>query len=71
MEQTITYRVPDMSTGHCKTAIAEQLRQVPGVDSFEIDLENHIVTIRGTAIDPRAVIAAIDEAGYESAALTS
>ena len=35
MEQTITYRVPDMSTGHCKTAIAEKLRQVPGVDSFD------------------------------------
>jgi copper chaperone CopZ len=71
MAQTFTYRVPDMSTGHCKAAVAEQLHQVPSVDSFDIDLEDHLVTIHGTAIDGKAVIAAIDEAGYEAVPIRS
>ena len=66
MEETITYRVPEISSGHCEAAIIEEIRRVPGIASVSVDLDTKLVEITGTALDPRALIAAIDEAGYEA-----
>jgi copper chaperone CopZ len=33
-----------------------------------VDLDTKLVRVRGSAIDPAAVLAAIDEAGYEAVA---
>jgi copper chaperone len=68
MQETITYRVPEMSTGHCEAAVTEQVSQVPGVESVEIDLDTQLVQITGAGIDTDAAIAAIDEAGYAAVA---
>jgi copper chaperone len=66
-EQTISYSVPAIHCGHCKRAIEEEVRAVPGVDSVEADLETKVVTVRGADLDDGALRAAIDEAGYEAA----
>jgi copper chaperone len=66
MKQTTTYLVPDISSGHCRAAITEEVTQVPGVQSVAVDLEAKVVQVSGHDIDETAVIGAIDEAGYES-----
>jgi copper chaperone len=63
---TRVYNVPSISCGHCKSSIEGEVSQVDGVDSVVVDIEGRTVTVDGTASDD-AVIAAIDEAGYEVA----
>jgi len=65
MKQTITYSVPGVSCEHCRTAITAEVQAVAGVDAVEVDLERKTVAVTGEAVDERAVVAAIDEAGYE------
>jgi copper chaperone len=64
----LTYTVPGISCGHCRTAIAEEVAAVAGVESVDVDLDSKRVTVRGTDVDDGAVRTAIDEAGYEVAA---
>lgn len=63
----ITYTVPDMSCGHCKKAVTEELTQVPGVESVEVDLKTKLVVVQGEGLEDAALRAAIEEAGYEAA----
>jgi copper chaperone CopZ len=60
-----------MTCGHCVKAVKEELGALPGVVSVEVDLEPDAVstvTVASSAeLDPEAVAAAIDEAGYELA----
>jgi copper chaperone CopZ len=65
-EPDLAYVVAGMSCGHCKVAVTEEVTKVPGVSAVEVDLETKLVRVRGTAIDGAAVVAAIDEAGYEA-----
>ena len=64
----LTYAVPGVSCGNCRTAIATEVGVVPGVESVDVDLDSKRVTVRGELVDDAAVRAAIDEAGYEVAA---
>lgn len=64
----ITYSVPGMSCDHCKLAVTEEVTQVAGVEGVDIDLDTKLVRVRGTDVDPGAVVAAIDEAGYDAEA---
>jgi len=63
---TRTYSVPDISCGHCKTAIEGEVGRVAGVALVEVDIDAKVVTVDGDATD-EAIRAAIDEAGYEVA----
>ncbi|HEX9380983.1 MAG TPA: heavy-metal-associated domain-containing protein [Gaiellaceae bacterium] len=63
----ITYSVPGMHCGHCERAVSEELRQVEGVDSVQIDLDAKLVTVRGGPLNDASLRAAIEEAGYEAA----
>ena len=65
MPEIAVYRVPGVHCPHCRTAIAEEVGAVLGVEEVEVDLEAKIVTIRGRELDDAALRAAIDEAGYE------
>ena len=65
---TRTYSVPGVSCGHCRTAITNEVATVAGVESVEVDLDTKTVTVRGESLDEDAIVAAIDEAGYEVAA---
>jgi len=66
MTETVTYSVPDMSCGHCRAAITAEVSAVPGVEAIDVDLDSKLVTVRGCSLDDAALIAAIDEAGYEA-----
>ncbi len=65
---TRTYSVPGISCGHCKTAIEGEVRTVPGVESVTVDVDAKTVAVAGE-VDEAAVKEAVDEAGYEVAAV--
>ena len=61
---TAVFSVPGISCGHCVAAITEEVGAVAGVDSVTVDLESKLVTVEGE-VEAVAVVATIDEAGYE------
>jgi copper chaperone len=63
----VSYHVPDMSCGHCKQAVSQELLTVDGVESVDVDLETKLVVVQGTGLDDAQLRAAIEEAGYEAA----
>jgi copper chaperone CopZ len=63
----IAYTVPDMSCGHCKSAVSSELERVAGVRKVEVDLDTKLVVVRGEDLDDASLRAAIAEAGYEAA----
>jgi copper ion binding protein len=65
---TLTYSVPGVSCEHCQRAIEGEVSQVEGVESVDVDLDAKTVTVSGEPLDGLAIVAAIDEAGYEVAA---
>ena len=65
--QTITYSVPGISCGHCRTGITAEVTGVAGVSAVDVDLAGKVVTVTGAGVDDAAVRDAIDEAGYDVA----
>jgi copper chaperone len=68
MTKTIVYGVPDVSCDHFRTAITREVQTVAGVETVEVDLIAKTVTVTGEPLDERAIVTAIDAAGYEVAA---
>ena len=65
---TATYTVAGMTCGHCVSAVTEEVTQVPGVTTVDVDLTSGRLTVTSDApVDDEAVRAAVDEAGYELA----
>lgn len=62
---TTTYSVPDISCQHCVDAITTEVNKVQGVTDVNVDLDSKTVSVTGGEAD--AVVAAIDEAGYDIA----
>ncbi|MFN3936865.1 MAG: heavy-metal-associated domain-containing protein [Gemmobacter sp.] len=55
--------VPDMSCGHCKTAVEAALRKVDPDAAVAVDLAGRTVDVTSSA-DPAAILAALDAAGF-------
>jgi copper chaperone len=62
----IAYLVPGMTCDHCTAAVTGKLSKVTGVTGVDVDLATKLVQVHGTALDAAALVAAIDEAGYEA-----
>jgi copper chaperone CopZ len=64
-----TYTVRGMTCGHCVNAVTEEISEIDGVASVEIDLveggDSPVTVASDAELDIEAVRAAIDEAGYE------
>jgi copper chaperone CopZ len=63
-----TYLVTGMTCSHCEVAVTGEVTKVAGVTAVEVDLETKLVQVHGSEIEPAAVVAAIDEAGYDAVA---
>ncbi|HRQ11652.1 MAG TPA: cation transporter [Trueperaceae bacterium] len=57
--------VTGMTCGHCQNAVKNALEEVTGVETAQVDLENGTATVAGAA-DVSALLAAVQEAGYEA-----
>lgn len=63
----LTYTVTDMTCGGCRQSVTDKLNQLPGVESFDIDVPSRRVTVRGQGIADEVVRAAIADAGFHAA----
>lgn len=65
---SLEVQVVGMTCGHCVNAIQQEVSAVAGVTDVDVDLAAGTVKVIGDAqVD--AVVAAIDEAGYEVAGI--
>lgn len=61
-----TVTVTGMTCAHCVAAVTDEVGALPGVTGVAIDLDSGPVDIDAEApVDPVALAAAVDEAGYE------
>lgn len=61
-----TYTVKGMTCGHCVSSVTEEVSQISGVQSVDVDLPTGKVTVTSEApVSDDAVRAAVTEAGYE------
>jgi copper chaperone len=61
----LTFTVPGMTCGHCEAAVKGEVTKVTGVTDVAVNLDTKIVTVAGDTLDRDAIVAAIDEAGFE------
>ena len=65
---TASYTVVGMTCGHCVNAVTEEVSQLPGVTTVDVDLASGGLTVTTDApVDAAAVRAAVEEAGYQVA----
>ena len=62
----LAYVVAGMSCEHCRVAITNEVSKVDGVAGVDVQLDTKLVRVHGTGVDGAAVVAAIDEAGYDA-----
>lgn len=67
MSDTLTFSVPGMTCGHCEASVKQEVGSVSGVSAVDVDLQTKLVTVSGAALDRDAILAAIDEAGFDVA----
>ena len=68
MSVETTLEVVGMTCGHCVTAVRDELLTLDGARDVRVELDSgraHVIS--DGPLDPDAVAAAIDEAGYELA----
>ncbi len=62
------YTVTGMTRGHCVRSVTEEVTRVPGVAALDVDLPSGRVRVASAEpLDHEAVLAAIEEAGFEVA----
>jgi copper ion binding protein len=60
-----SYTVEGMTCGHCATSVREEVSELAGVQSVDVDVESGRVTVTSdTPLSADAVAAAVTEAGY-------
>ena len=65
---TTIYQVSGMTCEHCVRAVSTEVGALPGVRDVAVDLATGAVTVvSDQPLDPEAVRAAVDEAGYQLA----
>jgi copper chaperone CopZ len=65
---TTAYEVTGMTCSHCVASVAKEIGLVAGVTDVRVDLNaggtSRVTVASDAALDPDAVAAAVDEAGY-------
>lgn len=66
---TQTFVVTGMTCGHCEASVREEVAEIPGIKDIEVDCSRNFLSVTSDSeIDNAAVIAAVEEAGYQAAA---
>lgn len=61
--------IEGMSCGHCVMLVRSALESLPGVTNAEVDLIKKSAMVEGEALENRAMIAAVAQAGYRVVAI--
>ncbi|WP_091704972.1 heavy-metal-associated domain-containing protein [Microbacterium sp. cf046] len=62
------YRVTGMSCGHCETSVRDEVSKLDGVEQVDVSAATgRLLITSALPLSDSAVIAAVDEAGYEAA----
>jgi copper chaperone CopZ len=65
MSEQTTWAVSGMTCGHCEMSVREELGELAGVTGVEASHETgRVVVTSDGPLDPAAVAAAVEEAGY-------
>ncbi|MEV6034194.1 copper ion binding protein [Nonomuraea sp. NPDC052116] len=65
---TATYTVTGMTCGHCVSSVKEEVGEVSGATSVEVDLASGLLTVESDGpVEAANIVAAVEEAGYEVA----
>jgi len=67
MTTSTEYTVVGMTCGHCVSSVTEEVTELVGVTSVDVDLENGRLTVTGDTT-PDAVRSAVEQAGYSLSA---
>jgi copper chaperone CopZ len=68
MATTNEYRVTGMTCAHCESAVRGEVSQLEGVEQIDVSAaDGRLVIVSAGPLDDAAVLAAVDEAGYEAA----
>ena len=65
-QQTIELKITGMTCDHCVHAVTGALKAVAGVAEAKVDLEANAATVKGDGVDTAALVAAVEEEGYEA-----
>ena len=63
---TSQFHVPDISCDHCVRAITNEVKEIAGVATVTVDIPTKMVTIAHDNVAQPAIIAAINEAGFDT-----
>jgi copper chaperone CopZ len=64
---TSEYDVTGMTCAHCEMSVRDEVSAVPGVQDIEVSAQSgKLVITYADPIDDEAVLAAVDEAGYQA-----
>lgn len=66
MSEAISYSVPGVHCAHCALSIREEVSEVDGVESVDVDVDAKVVTVHGRNLPDARVRDAIAGAGYEA-----
>jgi copper ion binding protein len=58
------YTVKGMTCGHCVSSVTEEVGEIPGVESVDVELATGRVTVHGEGFTDEQVRTAVEEAGY-------
>ncbi|MBJ7521247.1 MAG: heavy-metal-associated domain-containing protein [Solirubrobacteraceae bacterium] len=65
MCETREYTVTGMTCGHCVSSVREEVGEIAGVDTVDVDLASGRLTVTGDDVSDDAVRRAVADAGYE------
>ncbi len=64
---TTEFQVTGMTCGHCEMSVREEVETLPGVQGVEVSHQTgRLVVTSAEPLEDDAVIAAVDEAGYQA-----
>lgn len=66
---TTEFQVTGMTCGHCEMSVREEVEKVAGIEGIDVSAQSgKLIITSASAVDAQAVIAAVDEAGYQAVA---
>lgn len=64
---TTQFQVTGMTCGHCEGSVRDEVSQIPGVTDINVSAATGLLTVTAEQpVDDTAVLAAVDEAGYQA-----